>query len=67
MANSKSEDKSKAKSSSEEQDGYNTPLDPMQRHTGMYEAGDGKEEAQPEGGSSNTGLEGAPNQGTEKR
>lgn len=62
-----SEDKSKAKSSSEEQGGYNTPLDERQRHTGMYEAGDGKDEAQPEGGSSNTGPEGAPNQGTEKR
>lgn len=62
-----SEDKGKAKSSSEEHGGYNTPLDPMQRHTGMYEKGDGKKEAQPEGGSSNTGPEGAPNQGTEKR
>jgi hypothetical protein len=49
------------------QDDYNTPIDPMQRHTGMYEEGDGTDEAQPEGGSSNTGLEGAPNQGLEKR
>jgi hypothetical protein len=48
-------------------EGYNTPLDPMQRHTGMYEKGDGKDEAQPEGGSANTGPEGAPNQGLEKR
>lgn len=46
---------------------YNTPLDPATRHTGMYEKGDGKEEAKPESGSSNTGREGAPNQGTEKR
>ncbi|WP_017301245.1 hypothetical protein [Nodosilinea nodulosa] len=66
MANSKSEADNKAKTH-EEKDGYNTPIEPSQRHTGMYEAGDGKEEAQPEGGSSNTGLEGAPNQGTEKR
>lgn len=48
-------------------DDYNTPIDPMQRHTGMYEKGDGTDEAQPEGGSSDTGLEGAPNQGLEKR
>ncbi|HZG37816.1 MAG TPA: hypothetical protein VEZ50_03965 [Nodosilinea sp.] len=64
---SESQESKKAKTSSEEQDGYNTPLDETQRHTGMYEAGDGKAEAQPEGGSANTGPEGAPNQGLEKR
>ncbi|PZO34377.1 MAG: hypothetical protein DCF21_09830 [Leptolyngbya sp.] len=47
--------------------GYNTPIDESQRHTGMYEKGDGTEESQPEGGSSDTGPEGAPNQGLEKR
>ncbi|MGB3137696.1 MAG: hypothetical protein WBG38_13640 [Nodosilinea sp.] len=64
---SESETQGKAKSSSGDDGGYNTPIDPAQRHTGMYEAGDGKEEAQPEGGSSDTGVEGAPNQGIEKR
>ncbi len=64
MANTESEQKKK---STESSDGYNTPIDESQRHTGMYEAGDGKQEAQPEGGSSNAGPEGAPNQGTEKR
>jgi photosystem I subunit 4 len=33
----------------------------------MYEKGDGKKEAQPESGSADTGVEGAPNQGIEKR
>lgn len=66
MANSQSEAQDKAKTG-EEKEGYNTPVNPSQRHTGMYESGDGKSEAQPEGGSSDTGLEGAPNQGTEKR
>jgi photosystem I subunit 4 len=47
--------------------GYNTPIEPTQRHTGMYEEGDGRDEAQPESGSSKTVKEGAPNQGTEKR
>jgi hypothetical protein len=57
----------KANKSTEAKDGYNTPIDESLRHTGMYEKGDGKEEAQPEGGSSNAGPEGAPNQGLEKR
>ncbi|HSM81384.1 MAG TPA: hypothetical protein VLS96_06845 [Nodosilinea sp.] len=48
-------------------DGYNTPIDPSQRHTGMYEEGDGKDSAQAEGGSSKNGPEGSPNQGLEKR
>jgi photosystem I subunit 4 len=47
--------------------GYNTPINPSERHTGMYEEGDGTPESQPEGGSSKTGPEGAPNQGLEKR
>lgn len=49
------------------QDGYNTPVNPAERHTGMYEEGDGTDASQPEGGSSDTGTEGAPNQGLEKR
>lgn len=57
----------KAKESAQAKDGYNTPIKGSERHTGMYEKGDGKQEAQPEGGSSNAGPEGAPNQGTEKR
>lgn len=65
MANNKS--KKSDRSSNQETEDYNTPMDPMQRHTGMYEKGDGKEEAKPESGTSNTGIEGAPNQGTEKR
>jgi len=65
MANNK--DKKQDKTINQETADYNTPVDPMQRHTGMYEKGDGKEEAKPESGTSNTGLEGAPNQGTEKR
>lgn len=55
------------KKATETKGGYNTPIDPSQRHTGMYEKGDGTEESQPEGGSSNTGPEGGPNQGLEKR
>lgn len=47
--------------------GYQTPVDPASRHTGMYEESDAKDEARPESGTSNTGIEGAPNQGTEKR
>jgi hypothetical protein len=58
---------SKDKENTETKGGYNTPINPSERHTGMYEQGDGTDEAQPEGGSSNTGLEGAPNQGLEKR
>jgi hypothetical protein len=71
MANTKAGDTKESDRNLEKdaqaKDGYNTPLDPSQRHTGMYEKGDGKEEAQPEGGSSKTGSEGAPNQGLEKR
>lgn len=47
--------------------GYNTPIKGSERHTGMYEKGDGKQSAQPEGGSGSAGPEGAPNQGLEKR
>lgn len=58
---------SKNDQDTDRKDGYNTPIEPTQRHTGMYEQGDGKDEAQPEGGSADTGIEGAPNQGIEKR
>ncbi|MBD1919159.1 MULTISPECIES: hypothetical protein [Cyanophyceae] len=64
MANTESDQQTQ---SSESSDGYNTPLDESQRHTGMYQATDAKEEAKPESGSSNTGPEGGPMQGTEKR
>ncbi|PZV07264.1 MAG: hypothetical protein DCF32_07730 [Leptolyngbya sp.] len=64
MANTESDQKTQAPESS---DGYNTPIDETQRHTGMYEASNAKENAKPESGSSATGPEGAPNQGTEKR
>lgn len=50
-----------------DQDSDNTPIDGSQRHTGVHEESDGeKQEIQPES-SFNTGPEGAPNQGTEKR
>ncbi|MBD2113691.1 MULTISPECIES: hypothetical protein [Cyanophyceae] len=65
MANTESDQK--AQSTDESSDGYNTPLDESQRHTGMYEATDAGENAKPESGTSATGPEGAPNQGTEKR
>ncbi|MBW4654195.1 MAG: hypothetical protein KME20_14335 [Kaiparowitsia implicata GSE-PSE-MK54-09C] len=61
------DDKKKDTSTTKTEGEYNTPIDPSQRHTGMYEAGDGTDEAQPEGGSADTGTEGAPNQGIEKR
>ena len=64
MANTESEQKQQSTDSSE---GYNTPIDETQRHTGMYEATDAGENAKPESGTSATGPEGAPNQGTEKR
>ncbi|MBD2234855.1 hypothetical protein [Phormidium tenue] len=64
MANTESDQQTQAPESS---DGYNTPIDESQRHTGMYEANDAKETAKPESGSSSAGPEGAPNQGTEKR
>lgn len=64
MANTESDQTTQAPESSE---GYNTPIDETQRHTGMYEANDAKKDAKPESGSSATGPEGAPNQGTEKR
>lgn len=64
MANTENDQKT---TTTESSDGYNTPIDESQRHTGMYEASDAKEEAKPESGSSNAGPEGAPNQGTEKR
>lgn len=67
MPNSKTSNQSDTNQNTSDEDGYNTPINGAERHTGMYEKGDGKEEAQPEGGSSNTGTEGAPNQGTEKR
>ncbi len=60
MANQSKNQKSK------DQDTYNTPIDASQRHTGIHEKGDSKQEDQPESGS-NAGPEGAPNQGTEKR
>lgn len=60
-------DQKRDQASNEGMEGYNTPIEPTQRHTGMYEKDDGKDEAQPEGGSADTGLEGAPNQGLEKR
>ncbi|NJL49287.1 MAG: hypothetical protein HC929_19870 [Leptolyngbyaceae cyanobacterium SM2_5_2] len=66
MANSE-ENKQDQTKSTEADSGYNTPIEPTQRHTGMYEEGDGRDEAQPEGGSSKTAIEGAPNQGIEKR
>lgn len=66
MADTKQSEHS-ADEDAQAKDGYNTPVEPAARHTGMYEKGDGKEDAQPEGGSSDTGKEGAPNQGIEKR
>ncbi|MBW4484735.1 MAG: hypothetical protein KME14_19540 [Tildeniella torsiva UHER 1998/13D] len=64
MANTENDQQT---TTTESSDGYNTPIDETQRHTGMYEASNAKEDAKPESGSSATGPEGAPNQGTEKR
>lgn len=67
MSKPKTKNQSDTDQNTSDKDGYNTPIDGAQRHTGMYEKGDGKQDAQPEGGSGNTGPEGAPNQGIEKR
>ncbi len=47
--------------------GYQTPLNESERKTGMAVPTGGKESATPESGSSDTLVEGSPNQGTEKR
>jgi hypothetical protein len=47
--------------------GYQTPIDESIRKTGTAVASGGKDSATPESGSSDTLVEGSPNQGTEKR
>ncbi len=46
---------------------YQTSLNESDRKTGMAMPTGGKESATPESGSSDTLVEGSPNQGTEKR
>lgn len=65
MANSKNKNQNRESNQSTED--YNTPLNPEQRHTGAYIKDNSKEGAEPESGSNRTEVEGAPNQGTEKR
>jgi photosystem I subunit 4 len=48
-------------------DGYQTPIDESQRKTGMADETTSKPTAKPESGTSEQPVEGAPNQGTEKR
>jgi photosystem I subunit 4 len=47
--------------------GYQTPIKPSNRKTGVADEVDTKPTAVPESGSSDTLVEGSPNQGTEKR
>lgn len=46
---------------------YQTPIEESERKTGMAVPAGSKDSATPESGSSDTMVEGSPNQGTEKR
>jgi hypothetical protein len=60
-------DKSGSQEKENEQSANQTPLDESQRRTGMADDTNAKPTAVPEAGTSEQPVEGAPNQGTEKR
>ncbi|MEC4815835.1 MAG: hypothetical protein SAK29_21560 [Scytonema sp. PMC 1069.18] len=73
MANPEDKNQAQNKQSKEEarepyaSGGYQTPIEPGIRHTGVASGNDAEESATPESGSSDQFTEGAGNQGTEKR
>jgi hypothetical protein len=73
MANPEDKNQAQNKQSKEEagepyaSGGYQTPVEPSIRKTGVASGSDAEESAIPESGSSDQFTEGAGNQGTEKR
>lgn len=48
-------------------EGYQTPVEPTERNTGVASQDGGKSSAEPESPANNSSKEGTPNQGTEAR
>ncbi|MEM7556027.1 MAG: hypothetical protein AAF378_18400 [Cyanobacteria bacterium P01_A01_bin.84] len=48
-------------------EGYQTPIEPAERKTGVASEDGGKSSAEPESPANSSPVEGAPNQGTEAR